>query len=151
MNDYCKDCDQARFTSVEKRIPKHCRNCGEPYSVRPEFVPSLNPCPSCGFEPLYSEKYCQNCGANTQRDQKLCLACNSPLWSSSKAASALAMKDQPDTGIAIISFLLPIIGLILFLAWNSSQPERAGSAGRGALAGVIVGTFIWLIIILTLM
>jgi hypothetical protein len=46
-------------------------------------------------------------------------------------------KDTPSIGIAIIGFLFPMIGVIMYIAWLNSLPFRARSAGKGALLGAI--------------
>ena len=46
-------------------------------------------------------------------------------------------QDAPSLGYAVLGFFIPLVGLILFLSWQSSFPFRARSAGKGALAGVI--------------
>jgi len=45
--------------------------------------------------------------------------------------------DAPNTGYAVLGFLFPIVGLILYLVWKDQTPIRAKSAGTGALIGVI--------------
>lgn len=53
--------------------------------------------------------------------------------------NATAPDDAPSTGFAVLGFLFPIIGLILYLVWKRERPLRAKSAGKGALIGFIVG------------
>ena len=47
--------------------------------------------------------------------------------------------DAPSGGYAVLGFFIPVVGLILYLVWKDQTPLRAGSAGKGALIGVIVG------------
>lgn len=47
--------------------------------------------------------------------------------------------DTPSFGYAVLGFLIPIAGLILYLVWKEQTPLRAKSAGKGALIGVITG------------
>ncbi|MCI8367391.1 MAG: hypothetical protein HFJ66_07310 [Eggerthellaceae bacterium] len=37
-----------------------------------------------------------------------------------------------------MGFLIPLVGLILFLVWKDTKPKTAKAAGIGALVGVIV-------------
>lgn len=55
---------------------------------------------------------------------------------------AYAPDDAPSTGIAVASFFIPLLGLILYLTWNSTYPQKAKSAGKGALVGFIVNTIV---------
>ena len=47
-------------------------------------------------------------------------------------------QNAPSMGIAVIGFFIPLVGIIMYIAWLNSLPFRARSAGKGALAGVIV-------------
>ena len=42
-------------------------------------------------------------------------------------------------GFALLGFLFPLIGLILYFVYEDKRPKRAKSVGKGALAGVITG------------
>ena len=48
------------------------------------------------------------------------------------------VKDSGSIGWGILGFFLPIVGLILFIAWHNSKPNSARAAGLGALISVIV-------------
>lgn len=50
------------------------------------------------------------------------------------------LLTQRSTGITVLCFILPLIGLILWLVWKNSKPGLAVSASKGALAGVCLGT-----------
>ncbi len=63
---------------------------------------------------------CPSCGAN-QND-----VCKSQA------------DDAPSKGLAVLSFFLPIVGLILYLIYEHDSPKKARSAGKGALIGFIV-------------
>ena len=59
---------------------------------------------------------------------------------------APAYNDAPSKGFAIIGFLIPLIGLILYLAYNDNKPLKAKSAGKGGLIGFIF----WFLLLLCL-
>ncbi|MDR0849213.1 MAG: hypothetical protein LBN10_09310 [Propionibacteriaceae bacterium] len=48
-----------------------------------------------------------------------------------------APGDAPSGGYAFLGFVIPLVGLILYLTWKDQTPLRAKSAGKGALIGVI--------------
>ncbi len=57
-------------------------------------------------------------------------------------------------GIAILGFLIPLAGFIMWVAWNDQMPQKARSAGKGALIGFItyaVVTVVSIIIIVSLL
>jgi len=56
--------------------------------------------------------------------------------------------DAPSFGYAILGFFIPIVGLILYLMWKDQTPQRARSAGKGALTSVIVGVALSIILVI---
>lgn len=46
--------------------------------------------------------------------------------------------DKPSAGLNIISFLIPLVGLIIYLTQKGSSPIKAKSAGKWALISVII-------------
>lgn len=53
-------------------------------------------------------------------------------------------EDKKDTGLNVISFLIPLVGLIIYLTQKDTYPIKATSAGKSALwgTGVAVGLYI---------
>ena len=51
------------------------------------------------------------------------------------AQQAPQVNDSGSIGWAILSFFIPIVGLILFLVWRTTKPKTAKVAGIGALIG----------------
>ena len=47
-------------------------------------------------------------------------------------------EDKPSFGFAVLGFFIPLVGLILYLIWKDTTPQKAKSCGKGALVGVIV-------------
>ncbi|MDR0514494.1 MAG: hypothetical protein LBG81_04965 [Coriobacteriaceae bacterium] len=56
--------------------------------------------------------------------------------------------DAASFGFALLGFLIPLVGLTLFVRWKGEFPLRAGSAGRGALAALVGGATIALAFIM---
>lgn len=84
--------------------------------------------------------YCPNCGEQIDDKAVVCPKCGVPV-----NGKRTDPEDAPSIGFAILSFFIPIVGLILFivglilfLVWRNSCPLRARSAGKGALIGAIV-------------
>jgi len=46
--------------------------------------------------------------------------------------------DGKSTGFAVLSFFVPVVGLILYLVWKNETPLKAKSCGKGALIGALV-------------
>ncbi|MBQ6586287.1 MAG: hypothetical protein IJH83_05715 [Coriobacteriales bacterium] len=49
----------------------------------------------------------------------------------------ICRKKSLSIGWALLGFLAPLVGLILFLVWEKERPADGKSAGIGALAGTI--------------
>ena len=93
-------------------------------------------CKYCGYEMNDNDKFCAHCGKFVDNNN-----------------NQIQTNDTGSFGWAVLGFFIPIIGLILFLVWNTERPKTAKKAGIGALVGVIaefVFTFIYIIIIFAL-
>ena len=105
-------------------------------------------------------KYCTKCGTQLADDAKFCSSCGtaqSTAYSSQyryndqpiSKPSAPVVNDGKSFGFALLGFFVPLVGLILYLIWKDDTPLRAKSAGKGALAGAILGViFIIALIVL---
>ncbi len=88
-------------------------------------------------------KYCSKCGKEINEDAVFCEYCGYKLNEVKEDdENEIDPNDAPSTGLAILCFLYPIIGLILYLIWNESSPLKAKSCGKGALIGVIVSAVV---------
>jgi hypothetical protein len=48
-------------------------------------------------------------------------------------------------GWAVLGFLIPVVGLILYLVWKDNKPRAAKSAGKGALVSVIISVVLYVV------
>jgi len=55
-------------------------------------------------------------------------------------------EDRPSMGLNFISFLIPLVGLIIYLTQKSTSPIKAKAAGKWALISVIISFVLWLIL-----
>jgi len=56
-------------------------------------------------------------------------------------------EDAPNTGMAVLGFFIPLVGLILYLVWRQEFPQKAASTGKGALIGFIVSIVLYILLI----
>lgn len=77
-------------------------------------------------------KYCNNCGKEVSDNAVVCPFCGCAV------ASKNVEVDKPSTGLNILSFLIPLVGLILYLSWQNSTPIKAKAVGKWALIGFCV-------------
>ncbi len=89
-----------------------------------------------------SQMFCTRCGSRFPAETVYCTHCGGQLIpladtcvSAVRSANAL---DAPSFGFGVLGFFLPVVGLILFLVWHDSYPQRAKSAGKGALIATIL-------------
>lgn len=52
---------------------------------------------------------------------------------------AAPVSDVPSGGMKLLSFCIPILGLILYLTWKDQKPVSAKAMGKAALIGFILG------------
>lgn len=103
----------------------------------------MNYCPNCG-EPLKEDyKVCPNCGELLQEDSQ---SESSPFDEPASRSYEKSYQQHPDYkpegntfGWAVLGFFFPVVGLILYLVWQTDRPLAAKSAGTGALVSVVIG------------
>ena len=100
------------------------------------------------------EMKCRHCGAVIDDDSVFCSVCgsnqhglpNEDVWrryfkpDEGPGVRVVAPpQDAKNNWWAILCFLFPIVGLILYFVWKKDLPHRARSCGYGAA----VGAFVW--------
>ncbi len=78
--------------------------------------------------------FCKNCGKEI--DDKACVCPHCGVGVGNNAT--VAPDDAPSAGFAVLCFFIPIVGLILYLMWHTTYPQKAKSCGKGAIIGVCV-------------
>jgi len=96
--------------------------------------------------------YCQNCGTQVRETQNICQNCGNNLNFSKQK---IKVEEENSTfGYAVLGFVIPLVGLVLYLIWLEEKPKASRSAGVGALVRVIfsiIGSAIAAMIIFLLM
>lgn len=84
--------------------------------------------------------YCVKCGKEIHDEAVVCPHCGCATGKPfpNQQQKNYNPDDAPNIGYAILGFLIPIVGLILYLIWYSEYPQRAKSAGKGALISFII-------------
>lgn len=92
-------------------------------------------CTNCGTQFAQGVHFCGNCGAPLQgsAQQQYAQADVPPMYASS------TLVDEPSTALKVISFFMPIVGLVLFLCFRNDQPISAKAYGKMALISYIIG------------
>ncbi len=99
-------------------------------------------CSQCGKELVDEAVVCPNCGCAVQapvNPQGISRASVTAGTCCAVQAPVNPQEDKPSTGLNILAFLFPLVGLILFLCFQKTTPVRAKAIGKWALIGFIVG------------
>lgn len=79
--------------------------------------------------------FCRNCGAQIHDEAVVCVNCGVAVEKPKTAKE----DDKKSGGFAFLCFLIPVLGLILYLVWKDDYPLKAKSCAKGAIIGVIFG------------
>lgn len=108
--------------------------------------------------------YCKNCGKFIDEDDRYCSNCGAYIAKSDydgkyedyenhsnsdcehykgeeRRGDCACEEDKPSVGFGILSFFIPLVGLILFITWHKESPKKAKSCLIGMIIGVVF-TFI---------
>ena len=88
--------------------------------------------------------YCSNCGNKLNGNEDVCLKCGIMVKKGTTSNNS-NVEDKPLVILNILSFLNPIVGLILYLSMKSGTPNRAKKCGKYAIIGTIVSVVIFII------
>jgi len=80
-------------------------------------------------------KYCTYCGKELMDAAVVCPHCGCPVSGYHKNT----VLDVSNTGLNIVSFLLPFVGLILYIIFHEKAPVKAEAIGKWSLIGLVVG------------
>ncbi len=81
--------------------------------------------------------FCKHCGAEIADEAVICVKCGKP--GAEMPGTVSAENDKPSTGLNILSFFIPLVGLILYLTQKNQYPVKAKALGKWALIGWITG------------
>ena len=122
-----------------------CHKCG--HQVGDEYLF----CPKCGTKIVKS-----NISTNSNQNSKTVVHSYNPSYQNQtqqqqtyqqyqNISNTANSDDTGSVGWGILGFCIPLVGLILFLVWNSTKPKNAKMAGIGALIGFVLVFVIYLI------
>lgn len=106
-------------------------------------------------------KYCTYCGTCLKDDNCFCPNCGSKCNDNKNSNNSEYTipyerqannfnhkeEDKSNGGLNLISFFLPLVGLILFLIWQDDYPLKAKGCGKWALIGVVTSFVISIVAI----
>lgn len=87
-------------------------------------------------------KYCSKCGAEISEEAVICVKCGCAVAADKSKAKD---GDENSTGLNVLAFFFPLIGLIMWLVWKTEYPVKAKGIGKCALIGWIVSIVVSII------
>lgn len=84
-------------------------------------------------------KYCTKCGQELEDNAVYCTNCGEQ-----NDGPTTNVEDKNSVGFNILSFFIPLVGLILFLVWKKDKPIKAKGCGIWALVGFIVNIILYI-------
>ena len=100
-------------------------------------------CKYCGNELQSGDVFCSKCGANIEAQQY-----NNDNDFTTIFDKVDSIPDSGHVAWGLLGFIVPIVGLILFLVWKDEKPKTALMAGKGALISVILGIAVTILILI---
>ena len=92
--------------------------------------------------------FCTSCGKPVDDSASFCPSCGAPTGGASQPVCSrpAPAPDETSTGLKVLSFLIPLVGLILFLVYMDEKPISAKAYGKMALIAVCVATGLAIVI-----
>lgn len=90
--------------------------------------------------------HCRECGEMIADSAPTCPKCGASQGLKNTNSSIVGEDRDPSVGLNIVSFLWPLVGLILYLVYHEKSPRRAKDCGKWALIGLIVSVVIGIIV-----
>ena len=88
--------------------------------------------------------FCSKCGKEVHDEAVFCIHCGCEIANKKVAANS---NDAPNTGLAVLGFFIPLVGLVLYWVHKDTAPLKAKSAGKGALIGFCICAIFYVIMI----
>lgn len=80
---------------------------------------------------------CKFCGATLPDNATICPQCGAPHEPVSSNIIS-AEDDRPSVGLNILSFLVPIVGIILYFATKGQYPIKAKANLKWAIISIVI-------------
>lgn len=93
---------------------------------------------------------CPECGRSVSNQASNCPHCGYPLKRSAYQFTPAPqyIEDEPSTGLNILSFCFPLVGLVLYCVKQGQFPRQANAIGKWGIIGFCVGMFCWFLLFL---
>ncbi|MBK8558082.1 MAG: zinc-ribbon domain-containing protein [Lewinellaceae bacterium] len=104
-------------------------------------------CPSCGTQNNDDAAFCSNCGTVLKQSGQQQPSFNPPIQNMSNQPMSPADDPGADTILKVVSFCVPLVGIILYFVWSKERPKSAKDVCTFAAIGFGVGILFYIIMI----
>ncbi len=134
-----QDANQPPIQPQQPTIPYQYPNGG--------YIPASN---YQGYNPNYNQNYtpvrvCPYCGNQCDVNAVLCVRCGAQLPPITNG------EDKTSGVLSFFSFIIPMVGLILYAMYSKDKPKSSKSYGRLALIGFIIQIILYVFLYILLM
>ncbi len=92
-------------------------------------------CKNCGKQIPDGTNWCPECGQDLRNIQPYQV--ETPHQQPNYQQQPIEI-DKPSAGLNVLSFLFPVVGLVLYIVWKDTKPQKAKGCGKWALTGFIL-------------
>ncbi len=99
------------------------------------------------------KNYCRNCGNELEKDEYYCKKCGWPddiLVNNNhlihNMSNYVVYSNEINAGLVIISFLIPLIGIILAIIDRDTRPRESSACAKAASISIVLSIIIVLIL-----
>lgn len=148
--------EQSTYTApVQNPVPPTnygTQNNNYQYNQQNQYNPNGQYSQYGGYNNVYGApqtKYCPHCGNQCDPLAVICVNCGAALPNSNNMSAPTS--DIPSTGMKILSFFIPLVGLILYITEKDKHPVSAKAYGKMALISFIIGCILTVIYVVLVM
>lgn len=91
-------------------------------------------CEYCGIQLEDNDNFCFNCGAKCKKIVNNNNNCN---YNYTGPNNQINSDDRSIFGYNLLSFAIPIIGILLYVSWKQEYPVKAKNCFKWAIIGLI--------------
>lgn len=103
-------------------------------------------CSKCGKEVKQTENFCSSCGAKLvkpEMDQGETVHASGYQAIRQTTTVIDNPNDIPTTGLMILSFIIPLAGIILYCLWSTEFPKKAKCCLKGFIGSIVFYSIIF--------
>ena len=83
-------------------------------------------------------KFCTQCGSEINDNAVICVKCGCNAPGAVIPSNQIYEQDGPSTGLAVLGFFIPFVGIIMFFVHKKNAPKKALSSATGVFINTIV-------------